>query len=188
MNQYELTKIAGAVIAALLLIMGTKTFIDIQQAELRKHAKSAGYTLPAPKAISAGTGGAAATADAGGFSFAKVAEALPKANAENGKDIFKKCGSCHTVDKGGKTLQGPNMWGIIGRPKGSIAGFGYSESLKGKGGDWTYEHLALFVNNPKGFVAGTKMQFAGLAAPAEVADLLAYIRTLADTPPPLPTK
>lgn len=188
MNQYELTKIAGAVIAALLLIFGTKTFIEIQQAEYRKHNKAVGYTLPAPKATAAAAPAGGAAADAGAFSFAKVAEALPTANAENGKDIYKKCSSCHTADKGGKTLQGPNLWGIIGRPKGSVAGFGYSEGLKGKGGEWSYEHLAQFVNNPKGFVAGTKMQFAGLAAPAEVADLLAYIRTLADTPVPLPAK
>ncbi len=184
MTQYELTKMAGAVIAALLLIFGMKTFIDIRLAGHGHHGKSAGYTLPAAVAVA---GGAAAGAPAeAGFSFAKVAEALPKANVENGKDIFKKCTSCHSVEKGGKALQGPNLWGIVGRAKGAVAGFGYSEPLKAKGGDWSYESLANFVNNPKGYIAGSKMVFAGLPAASDIADLLGYLRTMADTPAPLP--
>ena len=145
------------------------------------------YTLPA---AAGAKGGATTAADAGAaaFSFAKVAEALPKANVDNGKDIFKKCASCHTADKGGKALQGPNLWGVVGRAKGSVAGFGYSEPLKAKGGEWSFEHLAQFVNNPKGFLAGTKMVFNGLAAPGDVADLLAYLRSMADTPAALPSK
>ncbi len=187
MTQYELTKMAGAVLAALLVIFGTKTFVELRMAGHGPHGKSAGYTLPA---ATGAKGGATAAADAGAaaFSFAKVAEALPKANLDNGKDIFKKCTSCHTADKGGKALQGPNLWGIVGRAKGSVAGFGYSEPMKAKGGEWSYEHLAQFINNPKGFVAGTKMVFAGLAAPSDVADLLGYLRTMADTPAPLPGK
>jgi len=187
MNQYELTKLAGAVLCALLLIFGTKTLIDLRMAGHGDSHAANGYKLPVAKTAVAGSGGAAPAAPAG-FAYAKVVEAMAKANADNGKDIFKKCGSCHTADKGGKALQGPNLWDIVGRAKGSVQGFGYSESLKAKGGEWSYENLALFVNNPKGLISGTKMVFAGLAAPEEVADLLAYLRTLADTPVPLPSK
>lgn len=187
MDQFELTKIAGAAICALLLIFGPKTIIDIRQAEHGGTHKAAGYALPVAKAGAAAGATTAAPADAG-FSVAKVTEALAKANVENGKDIFKKCSSCHSADKGGKALQGPNLWGIVGRAKGAVTGFGYSEALKAKGGEWSYDHLAQFVNNPKGFLAGTKMVFAGLNAPADVADLLGYLRSLADTPAPLPAK
>jgi cytochrome c len=185
MNQYELTKIAGAVIAALLLIVGTKTLIEIRMAGHAKHTKIAGYKLPEPTAKGAPAAGAAA---ADSFSPAKVVAALATAKADNGKDLFKKCSTCHTVDKDGKTLTGPNLYGVVGRAKGSVAGFGYSEGLKGKGGNWTFEELALFVNNPKTYAPGNKMSFAGLPAVADVADLLAYLRTLADTPAPLPGK
>ena len=184
MTQYELTKMAGAVLAALLLIFGTKTFVEIRLAgHGHGHGKFAGYKLPAADAATGGTAAVAGAAPAeAGYSFAKVAEALPKANVENGKDIFKKCTSCHSIEKGGKALQGPNLWGVVGRPKGAVQGFGYSEPMKAKGGDWSYESLANFVNNPKGYIAGTKMVFSGLSAPSDIADLLAYMRTMADTP------
>jgi cytochrome c len=58
--------------------------------------------------------------------------------------------------------------------------------MKTKGGDWTYADLAGFVHSPKGWLPGTKMIFPGVSDPAELADLLAYIRTLADSPAPLP--
>lgn len=188
MTQYELTKIAGAVLAALLLIVGMKTFIEIRMGHHGGHAGFAGYKLPDASSSSAGVAGSAPGPATGTFSVTQVAEALPKANADNGKDIFKKCSTCHTVDKGGKTLTGPNLYGIVGRPKGSVAGFNYSDAIKSKGGAWTYEDLAQFVHNPKGFAAGNKMSFAGLPAAGDVADLLAYLRTLADSPAPLPGK
>lgn len=186
MTQYELTKLAGTVISALLLIFGTKTFIDIRNASHGHGGPVMGYALPAPAESASGGAAAEAPAADAGFSFAKVAEALPSASTENGKDVFKKCTACHTVDKGGRALQGPNLWGVVGRPKASVAGFNYSDPMKNKGGDWSYESLAQFVHNPKSYVSGTKMVFAGLSSTQDVADLLAYLRTQADSPAALP--
>ena len=75
--------------------------------------------------------------------------------------------------------------GIVGRPKASVAGFAYSDALKAKGGEWTYADLVEFIHAPKN-VPNTKMVFGGIADTGEMADLLAYMRTLGDTPAPLP--
>ena len=84
-------------------------------------------------------------------------------------------------------MTGPNLWGIVGRPKGSQEGFNYSAALKEKGGEWGYEELANFIHNPRSYIPGNKMAFAGIRDNAEIADLLAYLRTLSDNPPPLPS-
>lgn len=182
MDSFMFNKIAGAALSALLVIFGTKTMIDITQSGHGHGKAKAGYTLPAPKE---GAGGGAAVAAAPAFSFAKVAEALPKASVENGQATFKKCAACHTPEKGGANRVGPNLYGIVGRKAAQVAGFAYSEPMKAHP-EWTYEELAKFVHNPRGVVPGTKMVFAGVEDPAELADLLAYLRTLADSPVPLP--
>lgn len=185
MNTVEFTKIAAAVLCALLLIFGSRVAIEMG---LSDHAKTeqAGYKLPGPEPAAANPAAEGGAEAAGGFSFASIAPLLAKASAENGAGVFKKCGACHTGDSGGEDKLGPNLWGVVGRPVASREGFAYSETLKGKGGDWTYENLAAFIHDPKAFAPGTKMIFAGLADPAEIADALAYLRTLSDAPAPLP--
>jgi len=180
MDTWEFNKIAGAVLSALLLIFGTATFIDIQMSH---KPEKAGYTLPVDVPATQEAGQAAAPA---GLDFEEIKGLLHNASAENGQAAFKRCTTCHTPDKGGRNGTGPNLWGIVGRPKASHEGFNYSAALKEKGGEWTYEELAKFINNPKAAVPGNKMAFAGIKDKAELADLLAYLRTLNDNPPPLP--
>ncbi|HYC66245.1 MAG TPA: cytochrome c family protein [Reyranellaceae bacterium] len=113
---------------------------------------------------------------------------LAGANLERGKTLFQQqCFQCHTSDKGGAHKLGPNQWEIVGRAKGSIPGFGnYSSALKAKGGEWTYEDLNHMIFKPVAFVRGTKMAYAGLPKEQDRADLIAFLRTLADSPKPLP--
>jgi len=84
-------------------------------------------------------------------------------------------------------LLGPNLYGIVGGPKAHAQTFNYSAALKGKGGDWNFEELDKFVHNPKGAIPGTIMAFAGIPSADERANVLAYLRSLADSPVPLPT-
>ena len=89
---------------------------------------------------------------------------LPKANADAGADTFKKCLACHTPDKGGRNLVGPNLWGIVGRKVASATGFEarYSEAMKGYGGEWTWERLAKYLHKPAEAVPNNKMVFDGV--------------------------
>ena len=115
-----------------------------------------------------------------------MAEAAGAGSVQNGQKVFGKCAACHSIEPGGPNKVGPNLAGVVGRPKASHAGFNYSDAMKTKGGDWTYADLVSFLYKPKGFVPGTKMIFNGVADPVELADLVAYLRTLSDSPQPLP--
>jgi cytochrome c len=181
MNAFELNKIAGAVLVALLIIFGGRTFLDIVD---RPHkVEKAGYTLPMPK----GGPAAAPSAAAAAFDFQKeVAPLLAKASADAGKDSFKKCVSCHTPDKGGKNGTGPNLYGVVGRDVGKAAGFNFSPAMQAHGGQWDWAHLAAYLHNPRTEVPNNRMAFPGIKDNAELADLLAYLRTLSDSPAALP--
>jgi cytochrome c len=178
----QFNTIAMGVLSAALFAFGGKTLIETMSKD-HGHAKP-GYVLPAPKA----TPGGAATAAAGGYSFAKISELLPKANADAGEDGFKKCAACHTNTKGGENKVGPNLWNIIGRPIGQTAGFAYSDAMKAKGGNWTWETLAAYLNDPRGNIPNNKMAFAGLPDPADLSEMLAYLRKLGDKPADFPSK
>ncbi len=139
-----------------------------------------------PEAASPPAGGEPAAAPPADDGEKQVIALLPKANAENGKAIFKQCQACHVSQKDQKPTVGPNLWDVVNRKKGSYPGFKYSEAMEKKGGDWSFDQLAHFLHSPKTFVPGTKMTFNGLPTPAAEADVIAYLATLADTPVPLP--
>ena len=176
----ERNKLAGAVLGTLLFVMT----IHILVGGLYSPRKPAvpGYDLPAPAEEAAAGAGAAPQA---------AAEPLPvllaKADVGKGQASFRKCAACHTAEKGGANKVGPNLYGVVGSPKARIAGFNYSGPMKSKGGDWSYDELNAFIQNPKAHIPGTIMAFAGIPQAGERADLLTYMRTLNDTPPPLPT-
>lgn len=196
MDSWEFNKLAGAVLLALLTIVLPPTL-----AELNSHAKhddSVGYTLPMPETkkvaakdgktapagekLAAVGGGAAPAAPSGGSIVDTVKPLLASAKPDAGAATFKACAACHSVEKGGANKVGPALWGVVNRDKGAVDGFGYSAALKGMGGKWTPENLVAFIHNPKAYVAGTKMVYGGLNDPEKLADLVAYLNTLSDSP------
>lgn len=176
MDSFELSKIAAAILSALLVIVGFRTFLEVRQ-ELAP-AQKPGFTLPAPAEPAAGGEAPAAEPAAPAFDAAAVAAAVGAANADNGATIFSKCKACHKADKGGPNAVGPNLFGVVGRPLASHEGFNYSEAMKSAGGNWTPEHLAAFIHSPKTAVPGTKMLFPGIPDANDLADLIAYLSTL----------
>ncbi len=117
---------------------------------------------------------------------ADFAVLLASADAKAGGKQFAKCKACHTTNKGGKNGIGPNLWDVVGRAKGTLPGYRFSDALKNKGGPWTYDELDSFLAKPKDFTPGTKMSFAGLKKPAERANVVIFLRSLSESPKPLP--
>lgn len=114
---------------------------------------------------------------------------LASADPAAGEKVFAKCKSCHTVEKGGPNGIGPDLWGVVGRAPGTHEGFNYSDALKALSDTkWTYSNLNGFIHKPREYAKGTKMTFAGLPKTSDRANVVAYLRTLADTPEPLPTQ
>jgi cytochrome c len=179
MDAFEVNKTAGAVLAALLVIFGSKTMLDIASKEHK--AEKPGWALPVTELATTASKEPAAPFDA-----AQVIALLPKASADSGKDTFKRCLQCHTPEKGGRILTGPNLWGVVGRARATMAGFPYSEAMKTHPGNWTFEELVKYLHDPKADIPGNKMAFAGVKDNAELADLIVYLRTLSDSPVPLP--
>lgn len=100
---------------------------------------------------------------------------VPAGAVKKGAKVFKaKCAQCHTIDEGGIAKQGPNLHGLIGRQSGTTD-FAYSEANKNSGIIWSDKHLFEYLLNPKKYMPGNKMVFAGIKKPQERADLIAFM-------------
>ncbi len=101
------------------------------------------------------------------------------ADAVRGKSVFsQQCGACHSAAKGGPNLVGPNLYGVLGRPAGSLKGFTYSSAMKSAGFTWSADRLHDYIGAPASVVPGNHMPFAGLKSATQVDDLVAYLKSL----------
>lgn len=178
MDSFEINKILGAVLATCL---GLLSLNIVANAVFHppKPAKP-GYDIAVQEEAPAGGPAAPAVADD------PLPKRLASADAARGEASAKKCAACHTFGKGEPNRVGPNLYGVIGRPKASVPGVNYSAAMKAKGGNWTIEELDVYLQNPRAMVPGTNMSFAGIPRGSERADLITYLNTKSDSPAQLP--
>jgi cytochrome c len=181
MSSFELNKIAAAVLVAgiVLMVAGFLSQGLVKPHQLEKNVLVVeGVDQPVA---------ATASAEPAAAAIEPVSALLAAADVKAGEAVAKRCAACHTFDKGGANRVGPNLWGIVGNHHAHADGFAYSDAIKGmKDKPWSYEELNHFIANPKAYAPGTKMAFAGIRKTEERAQLIAYLRSLADTPVPLP--
>lgn len=174
----ELNKWLMAILAAVLVAM-LAGFVSRQLIHPHQLEKTA-YTVPIEEAAPAAAPAAEAEV------LEPIAPLLAAASAENGAKLARACTACHSFEQGGANKVGPGLWEVVGRKLGTHEGFSYSKAMTEHGGTWDYEALNHFLVKPQGFLPGTKMTFAGLKKPEQRADVIAYLRSLAASPQPLP--
>jgi len=178
MDSFELNKILGAVLATCLVLLITNFAANALFSPVMP--QKPGFEIAVKEEAGASKEAAPAKSE-------PIEKLLQTASVQKGEAAAKKCQACHTFAKGEPNRVGPNLWGVVGDHKGEGRGFNFSAAMKSKGGTWTDDDLNQFLTNPKGFVPGTAMGFAGIPKDSERADVIAYLHTLADTPVPLPT-
>ncbi len=106
-----------------------------------------------------------------------AASAASAQDAAKGERVFAtQCKACHTLERGGASVTGPNLYGLMARKSGGLPGYGYSEAMRRFAIVWDEKTLANYLRDPKGDMPGTKMVFAGVKRPDQLADLIAYLK------------
>lgn len=179
MNSFELNKIMGAVFGVLLVVVGLGVIAGMLFEP--RPAGIAGYALPE-----------AEVADAPAADV-PMEDPLPirlaNASLERGEAAVRACSSCHSFVQGGPDGIGPNLWDVVMQEKGNNPGFGYSSALQERaaaGEIWDFDALDGFIAAPRQYMPGTSMAYAGLRNAQERANLILYMSSLSDNPPPLP--
>jgi cytochrome c len=178
MNSFELNKIMGAILGTCLITLALSIGAGAIFAP-EKPAKP-GFAIAAKES---GSGEAAAPK----APEQPIEALLATASVQKGQQTAKQCQACHTFEKGGPNRVGPNLWGIVGDNRGEgRGGFNFSAAMKAKGGKWTFDELNKFLTDPRAYIPGTAMTFAGLSRESQRADVIAFLDKQSDNPVPLP--
>src|SRR5947209_5163937 len=140
MNSFEMNKVLGAVLGTCLGVVA----LNITAGAIFTPERPAkpGYEIAVPEKPPPG-----AAKEQPKQPEVPLEQLLANADVGRGQGAAQKCAACHSFEKGGKTVVGPDLWGVVGRPKGSVPGFSYSPGMKAKGGNWTVPELMQFITN-----------------------------------------
>ena len=179
MDGFEFNKIAGAVLATLLIVLGLSNLSGIIYHS--ETPEKPGYAIEVAEAGSTGE------AQASTGPAVSLGTLLASADATKGAAGAKACAACHDFTKGGPNKTGPGLWDVVDRGIGAHEGFAYSDGMKARSAEkWTYEALDAFIKDPKTATPKTKMAFAGVKKDQARADIIAYLASLSDAPKPFP--
>jgi cytochrome c len=181
MESMEFNKIAGAVLGALLFAVGLNLLSEGIFSPTKPAKPGFAVAVADTSAPAAGSAKEAAPAP--------IAERMKATTADAGAKVFGQCKACHNAADGGPNQVGPNLYNVVGGPAAHMQNFTYSEGMTAHaktGAKWTYDDLDKFLTNPKAYVPGTKMGFAGLAKPEDRAAVIMYLRDQSKDPMPMP--
>lgn len=178
MDGFEINKIMGAILGSVLVVLligfAAELIYHVEEPEV------AGFSIDVPEET---------TEVAEEEEMVSVLDLLATADVAAGESAVRRCASCHTFEEGGADGVGPHLWDVVNRAKGEVDGFGYSSAMDevaAAGQVWGFEELDGFLANPRGYLSGTTMGFAGVRDGEDRADIIAYLNTLSSSPAPLP--
>ena len=178
MDSLEINKIVACILVVALVVIGLSNLTEIL------------YEVEKPEVahyIIEGVDDEPATIDT---AVSEEVEEIPiqillaSASVDKGAKVFKKCSNCHVPNEGGANKIGPALWNIVNKDIGG-ADFAYSNAMASYGGKWSYDELNGFLKNPKKYMEGTKMSFAGLKKETDRANVILYLRSLSNNPAPI---
>ena len=175
-----MNKIIVSIVLAVILVLGINKITDVIF-YVEKPEKSA-YQVATVTTVASTTSTeeSAASSESG-----DIMALFASANAAEGAKIFKKCAACHSITEGGANKIGPALWGVLGRPAGTVPGYKYSKAMAAHGKNWSFEEMNGFLIKPKDWIKGTKMSFAGLKKAKDRASVILYMNENTNSPLPI---
>lgn len=184
MSDLRFNAIAGAVLASALGVMAIN--MGAEHLFETHYPEQPGFMPDVAVVEAGGAGEAAAPVGPPDWGALLADPAQLEALLTRGERLRAACTSCHSFDAGGGNGIGPAMWGVFGRTAGGHPGFSYSAGMAGYAEPWSYDNLYAFLESPSRYIPGTAMAYAGLRRTEDRQALVAYLRSLAEAPAPLP--
>lgn len=175
-----MNKIIVSIVFAIILVLGINKVADVIF-YIEKPEKSAYQVTNVATVASTTSSETSSVSSESGNIMALFAST----SAAEGAKVFKKCAACHSIAEGGGNKIGPALWGVLGRPAGSVPGYKYSKAMAEHGKNWSFKEMNGFLIKPKDWIKGTKMSFAGLKKANERAAVILFMNTKTNNPLPL---
>jgi len=175
-----MNKIIVSIVFAIILILGINKVTDVIY-YVEKPEKSA-YQVESVTTVASNTSTETSSVSS---ASGNIMALFASTSAAEGAKVFKKCLACHSIAEGGANKIGPALWGVLGRPAGSVPGYKYSKAMAAHGKNWSFEEMNGFLIKPKDWIKGTKMSFAGLKKAEDRAAVILYMNENTNSPLPL---